>query len=545
MKIYVSQLNPKIGDLKNNTKKIINEIEKAKKQKADIVLFSECIICGYPPEDLLLFDKFLDELDSSLEDIVQASNNIFAVIGTVRKNPEKKEKPLCNSAVVIHNQKILGYKDKTLLPTYDVFDERRYFEPGEKQKVFEYKNKKIGILICEDAWQHANKIIYTKYEQDPVEDIKKLSPDLILNLSASPYHYKKQGLRIDINKKTAITLNCPVIMANQVGGNDQLVFDGHSMYLNEKGEILHLAKGFQEDSFLVDLDKRTIPFIYKEDAVKDLYDALVLGIKDYFSKLNLKKACIGLSGGIDSALSLCIARDALGKENVFPINMPSRFSSVESMEDSHNLCNNLHIKLKDVPIDHLFQEYLNLLSPFFLDKKFDTTEENIQARIRGMILMAISNKLNYVVLSTGNKSEMAMGYVTLYGDMCGGLSVLIDVSKTLVYKLCGYVNKDKEIIPASIIKKEPSAELKANQKDTDDLPKYSIVDKVLNGYIEEHLSIDEISQKYLLNKKLVKDLVKRIHAAEYKRRQGPPGIRVSKKSFTKGRFFPIVHGWSN
>ncbi|MBN2479052.1 MAG: NAD+ synthase [Parachlamydiales bacterium] len=542
MKIYVAQLNPKIGDLARNTDKILNSIERARLEKADVVVFPECAISGYPPEDLLLFDSFIDEMENQLQRIIKSSKNIFVVVGTIRKSVNNNQKnSLFNTAAVISDEKLLGYKDKTLLPTYDVFVEKRYFESNDQQKVFEHKGKKIGILICEDAWAHVEKLAI--YEKDPVVDLEKLKPDLVLNLSASPYYYQKKDKRIDIFSKVAKDLNCPLILANQVGANDQLVFDGHSMFFDKNGDLTVVAKGFVEDHLLIDLKASYTKYSYELDHLKDLYSALVLGVKDYFRKLNLSKACLGLSGGIDSALVLCIAVDALGPHNVLALSMPSRFSSLSSLEDSHKICDSLRVELMDIPIDHLYQQYLDLLSPFFSGKAFDTTEENLQARIRGMILMALSNKLGNIVLSTGNKSEMAMGYVTLYGDMCGGLGVLNDVSKTLVYKLANWINRKKEIIPNNIINKEPSAELRANQKDSDTLPSYDIVDKVLQGYVEDHLSLDQIVKKYQLDSILVKSLIERIHLAEYKRRQGPPGIIVSKKSFTKGRYFPIVHSW--
>ena len=542
MQVYVAQLNPKIGNLSHNTDKILNAIDKARLEKADIVVFAEAAICGYPPEDLLLYENFVDEIQRQLQRVIEASKDLFIVIGTIRKNNEKTGNPLSNSAAVIYDKKLLGYKDKTLLPTYDVFIEKRYFKPGREQKVFEYKGKKIGVLICEDLWAYGENQ-QSKYSVDPVIEIQKLKPDLLISLSASPYYYEKKDIRINIFSKVAKKLNCPHIMCNQVGANDQLVFDGHSMYFDKEGKLLSLAKGFVEDHLLIDLNKPVPILTYQIDPLKDLYEALVLGVKDYFRKLNLSKALIGISGGIDSALVLCIAQDALGPHNLLAINMPSRYSSLSSLEDSHKLCDRLRIELLDIPIDHMYQQYLDLLSPIFAGKSFDTAEENLQARIRGMILMAVSNKLGHIVLSTGNKSEMAMGYVTLYGDMCGGLGVLNDVSKTLVYKLAKWINRKKEIIPSSIIKKEPSAELKANQKDQDTLPKYEIVDQVIDGYVEDHLGIDEIVKKYNLQLEIVKELVERIHLAEYKRRQGPPGIRVSKKAFSKGRFLPIVQGW--
>ncbi|NGX52204.1 MAG: Glutamine-dependent NAD(+) synthetase [Candidatus Anoxychlamydiales bacterium] len=542
MLIYASQLNPTIGNLSHNTGKILNAIEKARLEKAEIVVFPESAISGYPPEDLLLYDDFIDQMQTELDKIIEASKDLFIVVGTIRRNKEKKGNPLFNSAAVIYDKKLLGYKDKSLLPTYDVFVEKRYFEPGADQKAFDFKGKKIGVLICEDVWSHSENV-YKKYEKDPVEEMKKLKPDLLINIAASPYCYQKKDLRVEVFSKVSKILACPQVMCNQVGANDQLVFDGYSMYFNKEGSVVNVAKGFVEDHLLIDTEKEAPLFSYKVDPLQDLYSALILGVKDYFRKLHLSKALIGLSGGIDSALVLCIAVDALGPHNVLALNMPSRFSSVSSFEDANFLAANLRVELMDIPIDHMYQQYLDLLSPVFQGKSFDTTEENLQARIRGMILMAISNKLEYIVLSTGNKSEMAMGYVTLYGDMCGGLGVLNDVTKTLVYELAKWINRKKEIIPNNTIKKDPSAELKADQKDQDTLPPYSIVDKVIDGYVEDHLSYDEIVKKYKIDKILVKELIERIHKAEYKRRQGPPGIRVSKKAFSKGRFFPIVQAW--
>lgn len=544
MLVYIAQLNPKIGDLTHNTDKIINAMKRARLEKADIIVFPEAAICGYPPEDLLLYDDFIIKIEKELQKIIEESKDLFVVVGTIRKNNQKNQKSLLNSAAIICDKKLLGFKDKTLLPTYDVFDERRYFEPGKDQKVFDFKGKKIGVLICEDSWPHGDES-YANYDVDPVLELKKLNPELMINISASPYSYQKKELRVQIFSKVAKSMNCPVILANQVGANDQLVFDGHSMAFDKEGKLSHLAKGFVEDHILVNLEGPSPICKFQTEPIGELYNALVLGVKDYFRKQNLSKACIGVSGGIDSALVMCIAADALGPHNVLSVNMPSRYSSLSSFEDSNKLANNLKIEMMDIPIDHIYQEYLNLLSPVFAGRAFDATEENLQARIRGMILMGISNKLGYIVLSTGNKSEMAMGYVTLYGDMCGGLGVLNDVSKTYIYALSKWINRKKEIIPSSIITKEPSAELRPNQKDSDTLPPYAVLDQVLEGYVEDFLSVDEIVKKYNLDPVLVKKIVGKIHQAEYKRRQGPPGIRVSKKAFTKGRYFPIVQGWVN
>ncbi len=543
MKITISQINPIIGDIDYNLKKILSEINKAKENKSDVILFPELCLCGYPPEDLIYFEGFTKKIQESLSQIVSTSQNILIVVGLVRKNINPNEKGFFNSAAVIADEKLLGFKDKTLLPTYDVFNEKRYFEVGKDQKVFSYKGKKLGILICEDVWQHANLGGDIRYDRDPVEELKKLEPDVVLVLSASPYYFKKLDLRLKIYSEAAKHLNCCVFINNQVGGNDQLVFDGYSQIFNEKGEILKQAKGFEEDSITIDLDEKHKHMSFKNDHIKDLYDALVLGVKDYFLKQGFSKACLGLSGGIDSALTACIAVDALGKENVLAISMPSRFSSLSGIEDSNLLVKKLKIEIQHMPIDHLYQEFLNYLSPVFSNKSFSTAEENIQPRIRAIILMAISNKLGHLLLSTGNKSEMALGYTTLYGDMCGGLGVLIDVTKTQVYELAKWLNRKHEIIPKNIIKKAPSAELRNNQKDIDDIPDYAIIDNVLADYVEEHMSIEDIVKKHSYAEDLVRYLIKRIHQAEYKRRQGPIGIRVTKKSFGKGRLFPIVQKW--
>jgi NAD+ synthase (glutamine-hydrolysing) len=539
MKVFVAQINPIVGDIDGNTNKILHAIERAKLKKMDILITPELAICGYPPEDLLLFPNFIEKTEKSLERIRLETKGIFVVVGCVRKT-KTKEKGLYNSAAVISDGKILGYKDKTFLVNEDVFNERRYFEPGEKQEVWKYKGKRIGVLICAEVWK-CFKGEKEEANSDILREVKKLKPDIVLSLNASPYYFKKKDIRYEIGRKASKSLNCKLILCNQVGANDQLVFDGFSMYF-DKGELKQIAKGFVEEDMICDLEKETIATI-ERDHIKDLYNALVLGVKDYFLKQGFQKALIGISGGIDSALTSCLAVDALGPQNVLGLRMPSRFSSLSGIEDAEDLSKNLRFELKDIPIDSIFQSFLNLLSPFFYGMPFDTAEENLQARIRGMVLMGVSNKLGYIVLSTGNKSEIAMGYVTLYGDMCGGLGVLNDVSKTLVYKLSNWINREREIIPKSIIDKIPSAELRKDQTDEEVVGDYAVLDLVLEEYVENHKSIDEIVEKHFISKEIVKDFVERIHISEYKRRQGPPGIRVTKKAFSKGRLFPIVQGW--
>lgn len=543
MKILAAQMNPIIGDLKGNTLKIIDAIKRGQQAKVDVVVFSELALSGYPPEDFLLVDGFLEANMKALEAIIPSTKGISAIIGIPKKNPNLKEKGITNSAAVIHDGKLLGFQDKCLLPTYDVFDEKRYFEPGGNTKIWSIAGKKVGITICEDLWEHSDLLQFTSYHRDPVLELQALKPDVMLNLSASPYSEGRVDSRIDVCTKAAKTLRCPVIFCNQVGGNDSLVFDGYSIYVGSNGDLLQIAAGFKEDDLLVDTEQKSAPLNFHDNSIEDLYKALTLGLHDYFKKSGFEKACLGLSGGIDSALVASIAADALGPKNILGVLMPSRYSSQGSIVDAEHLAKNLGIEYITIPIEEPFDSYLHLLGPFFKDKKGDVTEENLQARIRGMILMALSNKHGYIVLSTGNKSEMAMGYATLYGDMCGGLGVINDVTKTQVYTLSKWVNRNREIIPWNTIEKPPSAELRPNQKDSDSLPDYEIVDTVLQDYIVSHLSPDEISKRHNYPLELVQELIKKIHRNEYKRRQAPPGIRVSEKAFSVGRRFPIVQKW--
>ncbi len=470
MKIALAQINPIIGDFSYNKKKILDAIQKAARLNADLVIFPELAVTGYPPEDLLLLPTFIETAERTLSEIIPFTKGIAAILGTVRKNPEKGEKKLLNSAAVISDGALIGFQDKSLLPDYDVFSERRYFEPATQTTLWVIKGKKIAITICEDIWQHGEAVEYTSYRRDPVKEIALLHPDLLLNLSASPFYFGRQEIRLQVASKVAKTAGCPHLLCNQVGANDSLIFDGMSIAHNAKGELIAFAKAFEEDLLIVDLNKNNSVVSRKADPLEDLFSALVLGIKDYFFKQNFKKACLGLSGGIDSALVACLAVKALGPENVLALYMPSRFSSEESRQDSTKIAKNLKIALKEISIEEPFQGFLDLLEPHFENRPYDTTEENFQARIRGILLMAFSNKFGFLVLSPGNKSEMALGYTTLYGDMCGGLSVLNDVTKEQVYALAEWINREKEIIPRSILTKPPSAELRPNQKDTDSLP---------------------------------------------------------------------------
>jgi len=545
MKILVAQRNPIVGDIDGNTAKILESMDEARKKGAELVMFGELTLCGYPPEDLVYHNTFIDSMELHLERIVKASKGLTVIVGLIRRNIDEGEKHLLNSAAVIHDGHLLGFQDKWLLPTYDVFEERRYFEPGKETKIWEIGGKRIGLIICEDIWQHAGYVGYTRYERDPVQALVELNPDILLNISASPYQFQKPDVRVNVCAKAAKTLKCPVVMCCQVGANAQIIFDGYSVYVNEKGELCQLAKGFSEDAMLIDLEAEACPVPFEYEPMTNLVQALELGVKDYFAKCGFTKACLGLSGGIDSALVAYIAARALGPENVLGISMPSCFTTNASIGDAKTFAENLGMEFLEIPIKKPFDAYLHLLEPHFQGKEADITEENLQARIRGIILMAMSNKHGYIVLSTGNKSEVALGYSTLYGDMCGGLGVIGDVTKTKVYDLCRHINKieKKEVILNTIIDKPPSAELRPDQIDLDSLPEYGVIDNVLEGYVENYLSIDEVALKYHIPQEQVLELVQMIHAAEYKRRQGPPILRVSKKSFGVGRRYPIVQKW--
>lgn len=521
MKIFLAQINPTVGDFDQNCDKIITALG-----KADLVIFPELALCGYPPDDLLLHEDFYREMMKRLDALLPYTKGSAAIVGLARSEKGK----LYNTAAILEDGKILGFQDKRLLPNYDVFYEKRYFTPGETRPIWKIAGKRVAVTICEDIWE----------DEPVIVELQKERFDFLVNLSSSPFYPGRQERRLELCAEIAEKVKAPVFYCNQVGGNDSLIFDGHSLCVGEG--MREMAAGFVEEHFLIDLNQkkmRSIAF----DLVHDLYDALVLGIRDYFQKQGFKRALVGLSGGIDSAVTACLAKEALG--DVFALSMPSRFSSKESVTDAEKLAHNLQIQLDCIDIDPLFTAFLQTLEPYMKDKPYDTTEENLQARIRGVLLMALSNKHGYLLLSPGNKSEMAMGYTTLYGDLCGGLGVLADVTKAQVYELAHYINKEREIIPRAILNKAPSAELRPHQKDSDTLPDYAIVDAVLERYIENFESPEEISQNAKIPLSVVKNLVKKIHINEYKRRQAPPGLRVTKKAFTVGRRFPIVHKWNH
>lgn len=539
MRILIAQINPIVGDLAGNLELHLHSIDQARAQSAHLVIFPELSLTGYPPQDFLLMEHFITQVEKNLKRLVNASAGLAVIAGLPRKSDPNSEKGLYNSAVIIVDGNILGFQDKTLLPTYDVFDERRYFEPSPSIGLWEICGRKVAITICEDIWQHSETLEYSRYKRDPVVELSVHLPDLAINLSASPFSFAKFTNRLAVCVKAATSMHCPLILCNQVGGNDSLIFDGYSLCINEKGELCDWAAGFASDNKLIDIHKLA-PRSFSSDPWQELFSALVLGVKDYFRKSGFTKACLGLSGGIDSALVACIAEAALGKDKVLGISMPSRYSSPGSRIDACQLAENLGISFREISIEGPFESYLNLLQPYFQGVPADSTEENLQARIRGMILMAMSNKFGYITLSTGNKSELGVGYATLYGDMCGGLGVISDLTKSQVYSLANWINRENEIIPQDTINKAPSAELREGQKDSDSLPPYAILDNVIKEYIEEHRSAEDIARQFDYPIELVEDLILRIHRNEYKRRQSAPGLRVSEKAFSAGRNFPIA-----
>ena len=549
MKILICQLDLVVGDIGINTEKIIESIEVAKQQGADIVCFSEMTICGYAPDDLLLYDSFISDMEKSLHRIVKESAGISVCVGLVRKNPAYAEKGLLNSAAIISDGVILGFHDKWLLPTYDVFNERRYFSPGSSVQVWNINGVKVAVVICEDMWQNAGENISgMSYPLDPIKELSIYKPDLLINLSASPFESRKSDTRLKICEAACNTLGCPVVYVCQVGANGMVIFDGYSLFLDENGKLKQKAKGFAEDFVMVDLHDTSKEYTnFDYDPTHNMFSALTLGVKDYFNKSMHKKAIVGMSGGVDSSVSACIAVEALGAENVTGLYMPTRYSGLDGAEDAHLVAKNLGIKLIDVDIDDIFQKFKDLLGDHIFDnekREIDVAEENVQARIRGMLLMAFANRFNYLVLSTGTKTELAVGYCTLYGDMVGGLCILGDVLKTECYELAKWINRNGAIIPARVFTKEPSAELRYHQRDEDDIWPSSIIDIVIRGYIEGYKTIDEIATEGGIDRDIVESIVRSIYKFEFKRKQAPPSLRVSKKSFFVGRKKPLNYGAS-
>lgn len=545
MKIAIAQINPVIGDFNHNASRIRHYADKAKAHSCDLVVFSELVISGYPPRDLLEKKDFIEAGLSCLSRLVDEIRGIGVICGFVDKNPVDEGKPLYNSAALFENGKILHRVNKRLLPTYDVFDESRYFEAGTECVPYKYKGEKIGITVCEDVWN--DKDIFQKriYHINPVDLMVKGGASLLVNISASPFHVGKKAFRWDLFGTIAGKYKVPLIFANQVGGNDSILFDGTSAAFDRQGKIKALARDFEEDIIFYDSDAQT-GMTYKDNIhpvsgqdVEPVLKALIMGTRDYVVKCGFSKVVLGLSGGIDSALTAFIAAKALGSENVLSVFMPSGYTSVDNFEDTEKLAGNLGIGFEVIPVDGVFKEFIRLLSPSFREGEPDITEQNIQARIRGTILMALSNRQGRLLLSTGNKSELAVGYCTLYGDMNGGLAVISDIPKTEVYGLARFINRGKEIIPARIIEKAPSAELKPDQTDQDDLPPYEILDSILKGYIEDLKGAEELVESGF-DPKLVEDVISRVDRNEYKRHQAAPGLKVTTKAFGYGRRYPLA-----
>jgi len=541
VRIALGQINTTIGDFSGNSAKIIDCARRAKGAGADLILFPELSVCGYPPRDLVERPWFVQRNRQAAEAIASEAEGIAVICGLVTPAKSATGKSVLNSAALLRDGKIAFIQSKRLLPSYDVFDEMRNFAPAERQQLICLGNKQVALTICEDAWNDKHFWDRPLYGVDPVEDLIGAGGQILLNISASPFYLCKRELRLDMLATIAKNYRVPVAFVNQVGGNDSLVFDGSSFALGPEGKVVAQAQSFEEDLVCFDTESLNGDIHRQEEGVEaSAYAALVLGTRDYVRKCGFQQVVLGLSGGIDSALTACIAVDALGRENVIGFGMPGPYSSQGSVDDSAALAKNLGIRFETVPIGDIFDSYLKSLKPVFAGRGPDVTEENIQARIRGSLMMAMSNKLGALVLTTGNKSEIGVGYCTLYGDMCGGLAVISDVPKTLVYRLARYVNARSPVIPVSTIEKPPSAELRPDQKDSDSLPPYEILDAFLEDYIEDNKSPEAIATERGYDLALVRKVVHMVDLSEYKRQQAAPGLKISEKAFGFGRRYPIA-----
>lgn len=544
MKIALAQLNYTIGDFVGNASKIIAEINKSKHAGVDLVVFSELSVTGYYPHDLLEKKEFIEKADQAVAEIAKHCKDIAVLLGAPRINENERGKKLFNSAYFLDDGKIKSTHNKTLLPTYDIFDEYRHFEPNHEFSLVEYKGEKIAVTICEDLWDEqptANEFGKDKlYSVSPMEELAKLKPDFVVNLSASPFSYNQEGWRKNVLISKAKNYGIPILYCNQVGAQTELIFDGGSVYIDSKGEIVKELSYFEEDYLIFDTKNPGEKSLQKKvDYIEKIHDALVLGIRDYFKKMGFRQATLGLSGGIDSAVTVVLAVRALGAENVRVLLMPSKYSSVHSVDDARALAENLGIRYDVVNIQPAVDQFEQTLQPLFEGRSPDVTEENIQARARGIYMMAISNKFGHILLNTTNKSECAVGYGTLYGDMNGGLAVLGDVYKMDVFKLSRFMNKEGEIIPENTIIKPPSAELRPDQKDTDSLPEYEALDEMLFNFIELNKSPKEIAALGF-DEDVVRRVIRMVNMNEYKRFQAAPILRVSSKAFGFGRKMPLV-----
>ena len=543
MRIALAQLDPLVGDIAGNEAKLRSTLEHCAHLAPDLVVFSELFLVGYPPKDLLERDWFIAHVASSLERIRQLSRDYpdtGIIVGAPITTGVDTGRGLYNAALLIYRGNLVGTACKTLLPTYDVFDEARYFDMAPLVDLLPFKGERLGIHICEDAW--TDTALWAKrrfYDVDPVAALAAQGATLLINLSASPFSVGKERTRYELIKAHASRYGCPFVYVNQIGGNDELIFDGRSMCLDGRGRTIAVLPSFEECVQLVDTDLEGQDSYSPQEEIASIYDALILGLRDYMRKCGFSKAVVGLSGGIDSAVTCALAAAALGGENVLGVSMPSPYSSRGSVEDSRQLARNLGIEFRVIPISDLYEAYLATLEPAFAATEPNVAEENIQARIRGNILMALSNKFGYLVLSTGNKSELAVGYCTLYGDMSGGLAVISDLPKMMVYDLAHYMNREREIIPVACIEKPPSAELKPDQVDQDTLPPYPVLDDILHHYVEEARSVPEIIGLGL-DEDIVRWVARTVDRNEFKRRQAAPGLRVTTKAFGVGRRMPIA-----
>jgi NAD+ synthase/NAD+ synthase (glutamine-hydrolysing) len=541
VKIALGQINPTVGDFSGNARKIIDFSHRARAAGAELILFPELSVCGYPPRDLVERASFVAHNRETAEHIAKETLGIAVICGLVTPAQAETGKSVMNSAALLQEGKIAFVQSKMLLPTYDVFDEMRNFAPAKSQSLFSLGGKQIALTICEDAWNDKNFWDRRLYAFDPVEALLKAGGEIVLNISSSPFWTGKRELRRDMLASIARHHKVPVALVNQVGGNDSLIFDGSSMVLDKTGKVIAQAKSFAEDLIFFDSGQLTGDIHDQiEGDEASAYEALVLGARDYVRKCGFRQVIVGLSGGIDSALTAAIAADAVGPENVIGVGMPSPYSSQGSIDDARELAKNLGIRFELLCITEALESFKLTLRSQFSDLREDVTEENIQSRIRGTLLMALSNKFGALVLSTGNKSEMAVGYCTLYGDMAGGLAVISDVPKTMVYRLAQYVNSRRAVIPRSSIEKPPSAELRPDQKDTDSLPPYEVLDPILEDYVEKGQSAEQIASSRALQIELVKRVIRMVERTEYKRQQAAPGLKVSEKAFGYGRRFPIA-----
>jgi NAD+ synthase (glutamine-hydrolysing) len=536
MKIAIAQVNVILGDLEKNTEKIIHYIQKAKNKNADLIVFPELTLTGYPPTDLFEYATFIHQVERKILEISTHTDGISVIVGAPSRNSHPKGKPLYNSAYILEDCKIKDIIHKTLLPAYDVFDEPRYFESNTDFHCVEIKGKKLALVICEDSWDRMPPFLYSV---SPLQELVKHSPDFIVNITASPFSIHHAESRKKMLMDNAVFYALPMIYVNHIGAQTDLIFDGGSMVYNQDGMLCEELNYLQEELRIIDMDKLRPSNIHQMNQDEKLFNALVLGIKDYFHKMGFRKAVLGLSGGIDSAVTAVLACEALGSENITGLLMPSVYSSQHSIDDAMQLVHQLKMNHYLVPVESSFQAVKDVLKPVFEGMKEDITEENLQARIRALYLMAYSNKTGSLLLNTSNKSEAAVGYGTLYGDMSGAISVLGDLYKTQVYALANYINREKEIIPLNTISKPPSAELRPGQKDTDALPPYDVLDPLIKDYLEERLSPDQLISKGH-NPEMVKKIVRLINMNEYKRKQAPPSLRISSKAFGKGRQMAVV-----